>query len=764
MATGTLAANIKQVACKYTGVNVNYKKTTTWYDGSAMADTKCDGTIYRKLGTDYYVDCDYLDGKQINPLRWGMKGDGVFDNSPIMDKILAAKYNPTLIVNFPAGDFYFSRPINLKRKVIFNGEAEGSLNNTQYFSRLKFAENIDGIVVNNYNTNGNHVVDTSVEGRADGSEFNNIALYQLGTSFDFTYYNFNSDINRAIGVSVHHNPYVGDNVKVLVANHVNATTGKYEPVATGKVDSIQTNVKLVIVDALSSSFTIGQTVTWGSGATGTIEYLVKNQSIIGIKTSSNLETGTTITVNSNSYNVLRSIYGWYNAMVLTNASGTFPSVGVLMQSDLDGCGFKLLARATIKNCAVDRFKIMGINGFSLFNNLNASRIENTTVESASLHGIYFKGSDANACSIIGANVNSSGGVNIYDDSFLGNYYFGCHVSVHGLNAYMFEGLNNFSALVACYSEGWGDVFPLWNKGSIIGPKVRVVGGDHGSIIHSCESIGHIDEGLQYRRGNALELELENGGNMRQEHGLLLRSDGSDIYSPLTITKGGMIGALPSLAFAKNHIPGQKGHKVTAAKIFGGSNSYASGGLISIWLSNQHDGTYVEARNATALVDGQPVYQPHILPYIVGGNLIEIIVAYAGVNCKEVNIVGYGQLTGLVADAELVNGKLVSVKIINPPTLQGNLTNTLPVPKYHFTYKEIYPESTNEYLFGTDSKRWKEIHTNKLMLSGSELKKTAASADSASAIGADYSQSEVQAILDELRDLKNKMRVAGLLTT
>jgi hypothetical protein len=40
--------------------------------------------------------------------------------------------------------------------------------------------------------------------------------------------------------------------------------------------------------------------------------------------------------------------------------------------------------------------------------------------------------------------------------------------------------------------------------------------------------------------------------------------------------------------------------------------------------------------------------------------------------------------------------------------------------------------------------------------------TTASSDAAGAVGATYSQAEVQAILNELRDLKTKMRTAGLL--
>lgn len=45
-----------------------------------------------------------------------------------------------------------------------------------------------------------------------------------------------------------------------------------------------------------------------------------------------------------------------------------------------------------------------------------------------------------------------------------------------------------------------------------------------------------------------------------------------------------------------------------------------------------------------------------------------------------------------------------------------------------------------------------------------VRQSAASADAAAAVGAAYTQAEVQAILDELRDLKAKLRTAGLLAT
>jgi len=766
MVTGTKATDIKSLVCKYTGVGVNYKKTTKWHDGTAMTDAKCDGTIYRKAGTDYYVECDYLDGKPINPLRWGMKGDSVFDNSPIMEKILATPYRKKLEVHFPDGEYYFSRAINLKRKVRFSGNADGKINNTNYFSRLTFADGADGIIVNTHNSNGSYVIDNTVVGRADDSEFINLAIFQRGTTFSFTYYDFDTDNKRAIGASVNTGMNIGTEIKVLIANNVDSATGVHKSVATGKIEGYHNNVKLLVIDALSDNFTLGETVTWSGGGNGTIEHLVKDQAIIGVKTSFNPPSDKKITIAGSEYVILREIYGWYNVMVLnTTTTGEFPKVGVMMPLNANGIGFKLLAPAIISNCAVDRFRIMGICGFSLFNNLNACRINNVTVESAGLHGVYFKGSDSNAHSIIGLNVNSSGGVNIYEDSFLGNYYFGCHTSVHGLNAIKIDGFNNFSIFTGCYSEGWGDVYPLWNKGSIVASaNARIFGGDHGSIFYPDESFGNFDEGRNFKRGYAVDLELDNGGGARQEHGMVLRTSGGDSHSPLTLSKIGLIGLRTALSFAKTSAVGEHVYKFTSAQLFGGSIGYEQQGLISMWMSEQNAGSYIEPRLISKLIDANAAQAPQVFPYVVGGNLVDIVIGHRGYNCKEVSVSAYGQFTGLVAKVELINGKAISVKIITPPSLQGSLINTSPVAQYHFSPLELYPETTDKSALGNNSKRWKEVHTNKLLLAGSELKKVATSADNANAPSSDYSQIEVQAILDELRDLKTKMRAAGLLAT
>ena len=70
----TLAGDIIKRVDINTGENVNYRKTTTWHDGSLMDDSKVDGVIYLKKGSKYIkrVYSDYAD------VRWfGAKGDGV---------------------------------------------------------------------------------------------------------------------------------------------------------------------------------------------------------------------------------------------------------------------------------------------------------------------------------------------------------------------------------------------------------------------------------------------------------------------------------------------------------------------------------------------------------------------------------------------------------------------------------------------------------------------------------------------------------------
>ena len=114
-----------------TGENVNYRETTTWYDGSLMDDSKVDGFIYKKINGDFFKRTS-VDG--ISLLDFGAKGNGVDDDSNAI--ILASNYVKVTgdMLNVPDGYVFnlnnqtidFTRVhINFKGGVLKNGKLTG---------------------------------------------------------------------------------------------------------------------------------------------------------------------------------------------------------------------------------------------------------------------------------------------------------------------------------------------------------------------------------------------------------------------------------------------------------------------------------------------------------------------------------------------------------------------------------------------------------------------------------------------------------------
>ena len=84
------------------------------------------------------------------------------------------------------------------------------------------------------------------------------------------------------------------------------------------------------------------------------------------------------------------------------------------------------------------------------------------------HGVYVDGNDVNAGYGVLVNANNNAGWGIWDSSFLGNTWVGCHTSVNTLGSYKTDNINARSVFVGCYQED-GQV------PKIIAPAIHVGG-------------------------------------------------------------------------------------------------------------------------------------------------------------------------------------------------------------------------------------------------------------------------------------------------
>lgn len=88
----------------------------------------------------------------------------------------------------------------------------------------------------------------------------------------------------------------------------------------------------------------------------------------------------------------------------------------------------------------------GSGGFAE-GNINTSKLTDVLVQGCR-NGIYFDSADANACLILGANLVSNRQWGVWDSSFLGNTYVGCHCQSNG-----FEGASNSQFKVFSHLNG-----------------------------------------------------------------------------------------------------------------------------------------------------------------------------------------------------------------------------------------------------------------------------------------------------------------------
>lgn len=139
-------------------------------------------------------------------------------------------------------------------------------------------------------------------------------------------------------------------------------------------------------------------------------------------------------------------------------------------------GIDMQARIKVLNVSITGFGGNGINivaDVSTNTNSNLWSIDTVRVTGCGQHGLYVQGGDVNAGVATGIDASGNGGWGIYDSSFLGNTYIGCHTASNTLGAYKSDNSNARNVFLGCYSEGG-------QPASVIDAQAMVIGGLHGA--------------------------------------------------------------------------------------------------------------------------------------------------------------------------------------------------------------------------------------------------------------------------------------------
>lgn len=120
-------------------------------------------------------------------------------------------------------------------------------------------------------------------------------------------------------------------------------------------------------------------------------------------------------------------------------------------SDTTKHGVDMQARMKLRDVTVVGFAGNGINivaDVGARKNANCWSIDSVTALFNGLHGIYAQGGDANAGYAIGVDASNNNGWGIWDSSFLGNTYVGCHTDGNGRKSMVHYGGNRYYCLNA----------------------------------------------------------------------------------------------------------------------------------------------------------------------------------------------------------------------------------------------------------------------------------------------------------------------------
>jgi Pectate lyase superfamily protein len=124
-----------------------------------------------------------------------------------------------------------------------------------------------------------------------------------------------------------------------------------------------------------------------------------------------------------------------------------------------GCGIHASTQVFITEVCAENF---GSHGFRIeadsvggSGNANQWSVRDCRANNCKGSGLYVAGADANAGNAFGFDGSNNLGWGIYDFSFLGNTYVGCHCNNNGTGSYKVRGTVNQTLLLGCYVEGAG---------------------------------------------------------------------------------------------------------------------------------------------------------------------------------------------------------------------------------------------------------------------------------------------------------------------
>lgn len=139
---------------------------------------------------------------------------------------------------------------------------------------------------------------------------------------------------------------------------------------------------------------------------------------------------------------------------------------------ITGSGISLKTAARLINVMCINWPEHGIKidastDYSPPSNANVWYLSSCTTTLNNGHGLFVKGADSNAGAAYSHNAIANKGWGIYDSSFLGNTYVGCHTSDNVLGAYKSDNPNARNMFLNCYAES-GQVTEIDPPSLIVG--------------------------------------------------------------------------------------------------------------------------------------------------------------------------------------------------------------------------------------------------------------------------------------------------------